>query len=132
MITSTAIVPRITMAWSERVSDERRVRSHVAEQIDRKGWGPVEAAAYGFDRDLVSEFRYAVMFARLCADDPKRSRPEHQMAHRAVRVKECVGLAFSDTIARKLGIGDVRAKYLIDQLDQEFAAHEGLAGAGGE
>lgn len=114
-------------------TEETRVRSYVKTMIDRHGWGPFEAGLYALDRDLiVSEFRAAVGFMRLCLDDPERKQPAHLLAHRAVRVKACVGPGFADLMAKKLGISDTRAQHLIAQLDQDVAAFEGLVGSGGE
>lgn len=113
-------------------NDETRVRRFIHGKVAHENWSPLDAAAYGADRHIVDEFRASVMFARLCADDPDRERPEHLLAHRCVRVKECVGPGFIDLMARKMGFSEHRAQYLIDQLDAETSVAEGLAGAGGE
>lgn len=110
-------------------TEMRRVRAHVADQIDRHGWGPLEAGRYGLDRDLVAEFYAVIAFTRLCLDG---TEPYHRNAHKATLIKNCVGPEFIGQMARKFGFSEARTAYLLEQHDATVRAFEGLAGQGSE
>ena len=109
------------------IQEIRRVRSHVADQIARHGWGPIEAGRYGLDRDLVAEFYAVIAFTRLCIDG---TEPYHQNAHRYTGVRNCVGPEFIDQKARKFGFSEERTRHLVEQHDATVRAFEGLSGEG--
>lgn len=106
----------------------RRIRQHVRDQIERNGWGPVQAAVFGFDRDLVAEFYAVIAFTRLCVD---KTEPHHRNAHIATRIRNCVGPEFIDQMSIKFGFSEARTKYLIEQHDETVRAFEGLGGGEG-
>lgn len=118
---------------ADQIPESSRIRSFVKAQIEKQGWGPVEAAVYAYDRDyVVEEFEAVVALTRLCLDDPERRRPEHLRGHIARRVKDCVGEGFIEQMARKFGLSDERAQYIIDHQNAAMRTWEGLQGTGSE
>lgn len=108
------------------------VRPFVAERIREDGWGAIHAINWAFDRDVVEKFRACVMFVRLCADPVARADPGHATLHRLYGAQGCVGQDLLLVTQKALGISDERARYLIDQMDAEHRAAEGLLGTGSE
>jgi len=111
---------------------EDPVRAFVADRIKRDNWSPFDAINWAMDRDIVDKFRAVVMFVRLCADPIARIDPMHAELHRLYNIHGCVGSNLVAITQKALGLSDERARYLIDQLDQEHAAVAGLTSAGSE
>lgn len=106
-------------------------RPFVAERIRRDGWGAIHAINWAFDRDVVETFRACVMLVRLCQDGTSRQDRLHPTLHRLYGLKGCAGQDLLQVTQRALGISDERARFLIDQMDAEHRAYEGLRGTGG-
>lgn len=108
------------------------VRPFVSERIREDGWGAIHAINWAFDRDVVEKFRACVMLVRLCSDEKARADRLHPYLHRMYGAQGCVGQDLLLVTQKALGISDERARYLIDQMDQEYRAAQGLLGTGGE
>lgn len=104
------------------------VRPFVAERIKRDGWGAIQAINWAKDRDIVEKFRAVVMFTRLCADPIARIEPAHLELHRAYGIRGCVGDNLLAVTRKALGISQQRARFLIDQMDNEHRMVAGLKG----
>lgn len=96
----------------------------------KDGWTPLDVIEYAKDREAVDIFRHCAMLVALCSDEQARALPEHQVIHALSGVVGCAGPAMLEETARSLGISDERAKHLVDQLDQEWNATQGLIGGG--
>jgi hypothetical protein len=108
------------------------VRQYVAERIIRDDWSFFDAINYGYDRQAVEVFRLATMLVQLCADQQARGMREHTTIHVLAGLPCPVGPTVLADTARSLGIPDQRARYLVDQLEQEWQATQGLIGSGGD
>lgn len=111
--------------------ESARVGAFVKARISEAGWGPVDALTWAIDRDLVvSEFEAVVALTRLCVDDPERKEPVHILGHRATLIKNCVTEDFIPRMAKKLGLSDERARWIIDHQDAALRTYEGQHGSG--
>ena len=107
-----------------------RLRKRTRYQKVKSGWTPIEAIEYAKDREVVEIFRCCAMLVALCQDEKARSSPEHQVIHLLSGVVGCAGPAMLAETARSLGISDARAKHLVDQLQSEWNATQGMIGGG--
>jgi hypothetical protein len=108
------------------------VREYVAERIEKDNWGPFDAINYAYDRQAVEVFRLAAMLVQLCGDEKARVMWEHKEIHLLAGLPCPIGPTVLADTARSLGIPDHRARYLVDQLDAEWNATQGMIGSGGE
>jgi hypothetical protein len=109
----------------------RRRTPRPRHRLVQDGWELPERLEYAIDRDAVKLFRQCVALVRCCSDPILSSERWHGLAHIDFGVTDHVGESWLAEQGASLGFSEHRQKYLIDQLDQEGLAAEGLLGSGG-